>query len=116
MPNDNAPLTNAERALLAAAYARMQRRLYDAVDSAFVTAIHFNTPAAMAEVMTDAERPVLVVLAIGEDETRNLRARLGGDYEVLSEKGLGMKPTPQPMGHPLHKRKKATKKGPKTDG
>lgn len=110
MPSQDEPLTNAQRALLVASYARMQRRLYDATDAAFVAAVHFNTPAAAAEVMTDADRPVMVVLAIGEDEIRSMRARLGGEYQMLAQNSIELKPTPQPTAIPLKKRA-AKKKG-----
>lgn len=104
MSTANTPLSHAERALLAASYARMQRRLYDAVDAAFVAAIHYNTPSAAAEVETDSGRKVLVVLGIGEDEIRALRARLGAEYQMLAESGIQLKDTPQPTAIPLKKR------------
>lgn len=102
------PLDNGQKAELALSYSRQVRRHYDAVDSAFVAAIHNNTAGAYAEVQTDAGRPVLVVLAFGEEEVERLKDTLKSLYSTQGGEQIQPKPVPCPVAVPL--RKKAEKK------
>ena len=102
------PLNNEQRASLALSYIRMQRRLYDAVDSATVAAIHNNTPGGYSVVHTDANRPTMVVVVFGEDDQLALMSVLKNQFSTLGGTSVQPNPEPKPVGIPL--RKKAQKK------